>query len=499
MPRLLARNAIKGTPDQRFFRTTSTERRSEEHLTTLAQGVADRIKVREGITVPKAFQTAAFAALERILLARAWDVSAHFAGADCGWSADLRNAVTAIVKDEAGFYGTELQAAFDRAIWDILVSPERREAEILGALCTAAFGLQLLLSTPRQVLFQQFSLPERVYLDASVLMPAITAGHPLSPVYVDCLSRLSAASGRFGRSLEVVVGFQFLNEIISHRKLAMELVAASNLEDVNHLRDHVEFYGATNTNVYVAAYSAHVGRERKPISFQEFLKAHAPYRDEKELAAFLSGQGIRPFQVKSEEQQEKKLLELTGRLASGYGSLEPTGTYREKPNILVQHEAQQLLWIQQDEEIGRRVIFVTADTRLRRVIAKDEKLRRYSGATLSHIGLLGLVEVMVGIDADRRSAARLIWSHPLGDEKQTLFEYFVRLGLREYREGMGLELESLAARMAQEASEDMQHHKRELFPKDLAAAARQAKFMDEYQDRFFRYWREAIEQREEKS
>lgn len=494
LTRLVTKGHIQRTEDG-FVLTRNLKHEIDDHLSDLAGNVLNRVRVREGLQVGPNWKEIATAIIERVLLTRAWDVSAHFAGADCGLASDLNSVVRNITDEEANSLDAVRRHALYRAVLDLLTSPEKRETDLLAKLSKAAFGLQLVLSTPRQVLFQRHSLPERIYLDASVLMPAITSGHPLSPVYVDCLKRLSDASIRIGGNLEVIVGHQFLNEIISHRGLATELVRELSLEVPDRLTDHILLYGATNTNVYVAAYSTHVGRERRKILFLEFLREVAPYNNEQELGDFLSTQGISTLRFIEEHYSIVELSRLTTRLETGYRDLD-SYHQRSKPIVLIKHEAEQLLWLKEDGKTGKRSLFITADTRFRRVVARDDELRWLSACTLSHIGLLALVEVMVGADIDDRATARLIWSSPLDDEKEALFEYFVKLALNEYSEGMGMELEDIAGKIATEAAEDIKSTHRELFSNDPTKVVRNAKLIGEYQDKFFENWRGAIERRE---
>jgi hypothetical protein len=46
---------------------------------------------------------------------------------------------------------------------------------------------------------------------------------------------------------------------------------------------------------------------------------------------------------------------------------------------------------------------------------------------VSQIGLVTLIDVMVGLETDDRALARLAWVSPFNDEQQALFEYFMGL------------------------------------------------------------------------
>jgi hypothetical protein len=119
-----------------------------------------------------------------------------------------------------------------------------------------------------------------------------------------------------------------------------------------------------------------------------------------------------------------------------------------------------------------------------------------SGMTVSHIGLVALADVMVGLDADARSLARLVWAAPIGDEEKALFDYFVNLGLQRYDEGLSGELHVLAQQSASEVMTQSEAEHVRVFgdtPEDVAKAAA---FLDRFENRFYERWSEAIRRRE---
>jgi hypothetical protein len=117
--------------------------------------------------------------------------------------------------------------------------------------------------------------------------------------------------------------------------------------------------------------------------------------------------------------------------------------------------------------------------------------------TLSHIGLVALADVMIGVDADARSLARLLWAAPVGESESALFDYFIGLGLREYQEGLPTELQLLAGRPAREAVSAAESERVSFLGNDPEIVARRAAFLDRQEDRFYAHWREAIRRREQ--
>ena len=465
----------------------------DDDLDVLTAAIADRVRVRHGIRLSGGVVTRSRAVLESCLLARAWDLAAHYAGAPTGFGSDVRSVIRDLTTREfsGGKVRAAVRGAIADAIADLLHHPEDKQAKLLARLGRAAFGLQLVLSTPRQVLFQQFALPQRLYLDANVVMPAITHGHPLHGIYSEAIQRLAHAARSAGGRVEIVVEEQFLNEIVAHRSLAIEAVERLNLEDDDDLRRHIALRGPLYSNVFVAAFASQVKASAGESSFADFLARVAPYDSTDKLAAHLNSVGI------GTEPAEGAVDEIFGNLLGAYEETARDAFVRGKEKILIKDEAQQLAQLAQDEERGVRSVFVTADERLRRLLHRFPKLRRFAGLTMTRLGLVALVDVMVGLDADPRSLVRLVWATPHNEEQASLLEYFTHLGLRNYEEGTAVEMQEAARRVAEELAREATEKKIGLLDaQSLEEVAEVNGLLSRYEDNFFRYWREAIEHRE---
>lgn len=486
--RLLANETTRRQGDV-FERASDSLSPLDSKLQELAQHAVDRVRVRTQLPVSSHDVDTARGVLERVFLSRAWDLAAHYAGASSGWGRDVHRVVSATMREVP--QQSSHPDAIASALVDLLSSPEDRETTLLVDIGRAAFALQLVLSTPRSTLFQRHALPEVVYLDANVLLPAITPGHPLEAGYTSLLRQLDRAARAAGIDFGVRVGLQFLNEVVSHRALAERLVHNARLEDPERLHRHALFYGLTDTNVFVAAYATQA--RARPLPFREFLQTFAPYHNEAQLAAFLASKGIEA--VEMFEQDDNRFSALLSALKSGYADHRRRGE-REKETILINHEAQQLCALTRDCEDSRSTLFLTADTRLRSIISSDDQLRSLLGSVVSQAGLMALVDVMVGLEADTRSLSRIMWATSAGSDQDALFDYFIRLGLRKYEEGMGMEMQEAARAIAAEAVAEGERDRVPLFGGDSDSAAESASFLDRYTDRFFEYWRDAVEKRE---
>jgi hypothetical protein len=115
-----------------------------------------------------------------------------------------------------------LSVVFSEVFIEMLRHPDRREETVLGELGRLSFGIELLLQSGRSAIYG-FALPEVVYLDSNVLMPAIVPGNPKRKAYLSAIQRLQEAASKSGGTLTVHISDDFLNEIISHRRRAIEI------------------------------------------------------------------------------------------------------------------------------------------------------------------------------------------------------------------------------------------------------------------------------------
>ena len=463
----------------------------DDQLSKLVDGVVDRMRVRDQVKASDIDRSAAREVIEGLFIARAWDFAAHYAGTAAGFGADLARIVHIMVDGKAREKRLSAPGAMEEALLDVFLSPDDSESVVLAEVGRIAFGLQLVLSSPRQALFHHHALPQLVYLDANVLMPAIVAGHPLRPVYTDAFRRLAEAARRASADLQIVVGQQFLNEIISHRAIAVQISKELDLDNPLVLEKHVLFYGATNTNVFIGAFASHVGRDRNKMRFSDFMNEFAPYTSELQLARYLQDNASIEIAVMQYHDDNHDVFNaIFNRLKEAY----PPG---RKASIVIEHEAQQLTRMRVDLASGKRSVFVTADNQLRRILQASAALHDVANVTMSHLGLVALVDVFVGISADSRSLSRLMWSTAFyGEEERALYEYFVRLALQEYSEGMATEMQELARATAREGAAEAKRESIDLFSKSNNDVVRSAKLIDRYGDGFFKNWREAVDEKE---
>lgn len=226
----------------------------DEAIDKLTDSALDRLRVREGVTGTNADRLLIADVLRNLIMSRGWDLGAHFARSGDADSFDAWHEIEAALARAVAHHGGNRIRAIQFAIFDVLRHPSGSESDVLGDLGRIAFAVELVTSNSRSVIAQAPLLPDTIYLDANVLMPAIVPGHPYQRLYFDTLQRVQSAAAGVGRIVQVVVGTDFIGEILHHKDIARSLVHDSKLEKPVRLQQHILFYGTHRTNVYVAAY-----------------------------------------------------------------------------------------------------------------------------------------------------------------------------------------------------------------------------------------------------
>lgn len=472
------------------------ENRLEQELEILVRGALTRLLVREGHRASGRDREVIRRVIEDLVLLRGWDLGASFASAKKSDSFDIwpiiRSSLTRLAPDLA----EPLRERLAGACVDLFRRPEQAEAKILANLGRLAFGIEIALERGRSSLVQSATLPENVYLDANVLMPAIVEGHPYGPAYLSALKKLREAGTHAGVESRILALDVFLNEIVTHRNNAANIVKEYELEDPERLMRYITYVGAENSNVFVGGYASHVGRAKLKLGFGEFLQTYAPYRTEEELAAYLGGVGVEATgSDKSGPEEQEAHAGILTALRIAY-QRDSSWLYDVKPDVLIKHEAVQLARLQMDLKNGRRSIFVTADSKLRR-LAVGEILGRVGGCMVSHVGFVQLIDLLVGLEADPDSLTRVLWAVEAWDEHAHLRGYFVDVGLRHYDDAMARAMPRIIDDFIEEVKRASREERIPLHPYEAKeGASRTFKFMDRFEERFFERMAGEIRRRE---
>jgi predicted nucleic acid-binding protein len=306
--------------DDRYFILGKRPNALTASLKTLASGVLDRLKVQLNISPINSDAALVVAALEHAFLVRAWDLGAHYAGGGGGYSDDVFELLHSHIR-RSPTVSKERAEGLATVCVDLLRFPSNEEMDHLAEISRAAFSLQLVLASPRQSLFKSHALPQRVYFDASVLLPAIVPGHPFNKLYRETVDRLIKAASQAGVDCRLCVGQPFLNEVMSHRERSLALARALNVDDAEEMRKRALLFGTENLNVFIGGFAAvaaarRVNKEAR-ISFSQYLAKYAPYTTELALKAHLEKWGIDVVQMDFRREHNDIFVSIFNGLLTG--------------------------------------------------------------------------------------------------------------------------------------------------------------------------------------
>lgn len=455
----------------------------DEAVSRLVDGVVQRYRLQEGGADTQEVRAYLVAVVGELLLQRGWELGAAYAGRRMPEDVDLSYVMDRI--DAKGVRTTEF-SKIERVLKDLLTQPDDEEAVLLADLGKTAFGLELLLESPHDSLFLTRALPERLYFDANVVMPAITKGHPLHDLFSVTINALkdAAGTGACGPSLRVYDGF--LNEIVSHRRLAIESMEAGNGEGSLWEEKAVSLFGTANVNVFVGAYFNF--RLADPdISFREFLRVHAPYDDERQLRQHLESLG---FEIILENRATKlHLPEILHLLDKFYAK---KFERQKKSTLVVRHDAVQLAILNADLSEQRRSVFVSADRGIR-IALQSEGYGSVANCILTHLGLTQMVELLVGRLAAPRGMASLLWMSPVSTDSERIRSYLIGLALREQDVAAAMYLPDVIDEIVEDAGFELSRRNLRLGTESGGDLVEIGRVLERYEKDFFRKMNAAVD------
>lgn len=443
----------------------------------------DRAVVQEGMKPVSDLRAGLKEFFNQLILQRGWDLGASFA-----LNKPLEDVdVGKLLFQSCSFLSTKEIEALIRVCNSMLSRPTQEEAEILTALGRISFALELTLQSPRNTLFHSEVLPEKVYLDANIMMPALTYGHPFHDVYKSTIKQLTLAASKTMSGVQIIAYYGFLNEVVSHKKLALDFYFANKDNFREMIRKEALYYGTSNMNVFIGAY-ANILRNEPNKEFEEYMNEHVPFKNESELSKWIMQKGI---QVKSEnEMKHTSYPKINFSLEKAYSSELASG----KDVRLISHDAVQLSTIQSDLDSNKRVIFVTADKKLRDMLSKGD-FAHLGDTMISNVGLAQMIDLLVGSDSEVRSMASLIWSTKSSNKAEEARQYLINLALNEYDEAMAMEMNSVVEEISEQMAYDAARRNIDIDSDNLNKRKEFITFAESYENSFFEALKTQIEKR----
>jgi hypothetical protein len=366
--------------------------------------------------------------------------------------------------------------------------PTEQEGALLGELGRVSFAVELAFQAPRSTLLHKTTLPRRLYFDANLLLPIFVEGHPHHQTYSNTLRTLKAASSGAGNNLQLVAYSGYLNEMISHKAAAVAYVKEAG-DDFDALaRSDAIYHGAGNINVYIGAYVNMVANGQVS-DFDGFIKRVAPYSNEMELRRWIEKQG---FVVVNSAKN--------GVYTKLYGFLERSNATRlefGKQPILIEHDALQLALLDADCSKGDRALFVTADRALYEEISSSD-FGHLAEFMVSHIGIVQIVDLLVGSKGDERALGELLWSNKVSEKAQRVRSYLTMEALTKYDAALAMDMHSVVEAQSEAIAKELERVGADLESHEPKKRVKAFRSLGSLEANFFAGMSEAIDKQRKK-
>ena len=471
--------------------TDSEDTYFDDAILELVDGAMNRYVVRYGGRDTDIVRCCIDATIRNALLYRGWDLGGCFASGRVPDGIDFRKILDATV-DCSGIGATTEARHVSEAIRDLFRNPNSRQSLLLSELGRLSFGVELALETPQDALLHEHTLPERIYFDTNVVLPAIVPYHPLHDIYNRALTLLLQAAAESMINVEIMISRDFVEEIIGHRNIAIREYEIMSPNVREELKKDVALYGSRNINVYLSGYiNCIINKSDVGMDFMEFMKLHAPYRNINELRSWLEERGMRVV--------EKNWLIGTGKdyaniLYALEIALADAITRRMRTAEIVAHDAVQLAGLSRDYKMRRRSIFVTADRQLREFVSVS-KFAHLGNAMFSNVGLVQLVDLLVGKISEYRGVTNLLFSPKISSKSEQVRNYLIDRALESYDQAMAMEIPHLVDKCTEDilGGKDIDLNWESSSPEERAKVR---KYIDGFEDEYYKGMRESIERRE---
>jgi hypothetical protein len=461
----------------------------------LAEAIEARLHVREGIQKTSEYKAILQALVEEVLIARSWDLGAHYAGAISGEVPNVMGSISSFLDKNCSDKPASIREALGRAAYDLFQSPDEAESRLLSELGRAAFALNLVIVNPCATIAYQIVLPDKIYLDATFIMPALVKGHPFHNLYWQALERLRQEANKEGIQLDIFVGEVFLNEIIAHRELAKQAFEYLGLDNPDVLTNHIMYRGAENTNIFIGAYANWLFGSKESISFDRFLKLNAPYGTETDLSNYLERMGIKTVKFRFSAPSEVTLFcSINSALQEAYRN-DPRHKFDPKEDILIEHESKQLAQLSIDIDRKSRPIFVSADIRLRK-LSRGQVLVRAGNSIITNRAFLQLVDLLIGLGSEPVVLSKLIWGGGAQDDEVLIRNYLIHQALQYKDQAMAKSIPEVLQDTIREGLDLARKEKVQLFPGGaLDEELRRTRLIDTIEDHFYKRMGEVIDKK----
>lgn len=484
--KLVRRHKVESEKGKRFAWIGEPEGVSSlgDAIKTLVTSLCNRAYVQEGWRPPQHVSDVMEIFLNEIVYRRGWDLGAAFASGKAPDNVAFRP----VLLEVGGRLSAFDRERVERTVESLFQRPTEQEGALLGELGRISFAVELAFQAPRSTLLHKTTLPRRLYFDANLLLPIFVEGHPHHRTYSNTLRTLKAASTGAGNSLQLVAYSGYLNEMISHKAAALAYAKEAG-DDFDALaRSDAMYHGAGNINVYIGAYVNMVANGQVS-DFDSFIKRVAPYSNETELRRWIEKQGF--IVVNSGKNPAYTKL---------YGLLERSNATRlefGKQPILIEHDALQLALLDADCSKGERALFVTADRALYEDISSSD-FGRLAEFMVSHVGIVQIVDLLVGSKGDERALGELLWSNKVSEKAQRVRSYLTIEALTKYDAALAMDMHSVVEAQSEAIAKELERVGADLESHEPKARVKAFRSLGSLEANFFAGMSEAIDKQRRK-
>ena len=463
----------------------------DDAVDVIVSGVFDRYVVREGGRASEEVRQCIDSLIRNSLLIRGWDLGAAFAAGQPPEDVDLEPIFSRT--RECGCIGAlaEKQRIL-RAATDLFQHPDSEQGRILSELGRISFGVELALEAPHDTLMHALTLPQRIYLDTNILMPAIVPNHRHHRIYSDTIARLLEAASEALVHVDVVISRDFLDEVVGHRRRALEDVALMEPNVRNEIEVEAMFQGAENINVFLAGYvNISPNSEDADIEFSDYLEKYAPYSTIRELEDWLQKRGILVIDRHNLIGDGDSFGRILHAMDIAFADL---AVRRRRAGALIAHDAVQLAALDNDFRNGRRTIFVTADRQVRDFVSTS-RFSHIGNLMMSHVGLIQLVDLLIGTNLDAEALSGLLWSTRVSTRSEQIRNFLIHRALEPYDEALAMAMPQLVDEVSERISRTGDEFGLGWDSDDPNERARIRRHVGSFEDEYFEAMREMIDLR----
>jgi hypothetical protein len=325
---------------------------------------------------------------------------------------------------------------FRDAIISLLTAPDREEGRLLDALGAIAFNTSMLVVDPESIQWAESLSKRRIFMDASIVIPWMCDGHPLEPLYKKAIRALSG--------YRPCIASFYLNEVVSHRRLAQEQFIKGGFSERRRLEIATQFFGSTSMNAFISGYANRLSGN-PDLKFDEYLEQVAPFESETGAQKFLSEKNIETVQEgQLYNPRLDNLLVLRGAIIDG---LRRSGR-SARNSIRIDHDAKMIGYIFRNRSMPNSPLLVTADRALLRCFARGQYADALRNVVLPHQAayLSDLADTSHG----RLSGlSRALWSARL-DQTEHLRQFYTDRILSEYESLLVSEIDTIVTGIVDE-------------------------------------------------